>query len=189
MFSVVSDVAQQIGLDTRDPLQVGVVLVVGIFLQVYGVKLLVGGGSGLARRFSIPPLKETPPPVPSFPTPSEATPPPDFPPIPPPKPLNLPTKALSTHTPHSPQSDLLKEQSPPNTPIDCTPKRSGCFSKKSEVRTSNSLRTSTCSGVGNWVISEELAGVKMIWKVAMRSKRVRDRRGGGRGWRRWIERA
>jgi cation:H+ antiporter len=56
MFSVVSDVAQQMGLDTRDPLQVGLVLVVGIFLQVYGVKLLVGGGSGLARRFSIPPL-------------------------------------------------------------------------------------------------------------------------------------
>ncbi len=56
MFSIVSDVAQQIGLDTRDPLQVGVVLVVGILLQVYGVKLLVGGGSGLARRFGVPPL-------------------------------------------------------------------------------------------------------------------------------------
>ena len=38
------------------------------------------------------------------------------------------------------------------------------------MRTSNSLRTSTCSGVGNWVISDELAGVKMIWKEAMRRK-------------------
>ena len=36
--------------------QVGVVLVVGILLQVYGVKLLVDGGSGLARRFGVPPL-------------------------------------------------------------------------------------------------------------------------------------
>ena len=56
MFSMMSDLTQQIGLDTRDPLQVGVVLVVGILLQVYGVKLLVDGGSGLARRFGVPPL-------------------------------------------------------------------------------------------------------------------------------------
>ena len=50
MVSIVSEMAQQIGLDTRDPLQVGVILVAGILLQVYGVKLLVGGASGLARR-------------------------------------------------------------------------------------------------------------------------------------------
>lgn len=56
MFCIVNEMAQQIGLDTRDPLQVGVVLVVGILLQVYGVKFLVEGGSGLARRCSISPL-------------------------------------------------------------------------------------------------------------------------------------
>jgi cation:H+ antiporter len=56
MFFMMSELTQQIGLDTRDPLQVGVVLVVGILLQVYGVKLLVDGGSGLARRFGVPPL-------------------------------------------------------------------------------------------------------------------------------------
>ncbi|KRP32285.1 MAG: hypothetical protein ABS33_02065 [Verrucomicrobia subdivision 6 bacterium BACL9 MAG-120924-bin69] len=56
MVSIVSEMAQQIGLDTRDPLQVGVILVAGILLQVYGVKLLVGGASGLARRFGVSPL-------------------------------------------------------------------------------------------------------------------------------------
>ena len=45
-----------IGLDTRDPWQVAVVLVAGILLQVYGARLLVGGATGLARRFGVPEL-------------------------------------------------------------------------------------------------------------------------------------
>lgn len=48
--------SSQIGLETTDPLQVVIVLVAGILLQVYGAKLLVGGGAGLARRFGIHPL-------------------------------------------------------------------------------------------------------------------------------------
>ena len=46
----------QIGLDTQDPFQVGVILVVGILLQLYGARLLVQGGAGLARRLGIPSL-------------------------------------------------------------------------------------------------------------------------------------
>jgi cation:H+ antiporter len=42
-----------IGLDTQDPLQVVVVLVAGILLQVYGARLLVGGATGIGRRFGI----------------------------------------------------------------------------------------------------------------------------------------
>jgi len=45
-----------IGLGTADPLQVVIVLVAGILLQVYGAKLLVGGGAGLSRRFGVHPL-------------------------------------------------------------------------------------------------------------------------------------
>lgn len=45
-----------LGLDTQDPLQIAVVVVAGILLQVYGARLLVGGGSGLARRLGIHPL-------------------------------------------------------------------------------------------------------------------------------------
>ena len=48
--------SSQIGLQTTDPLQVLIVLVAGILLQVYGAKLLVGGGAGLARRFGVHPL-------------------------------------------------------------------------------------------------------------------------------------
>ena len=48
--------SSQIGLETNDPLQVVIILVAGILLQVYGAKLLVGGGAGLARRFGVPPL-------------------------------------------------------------------------------------------------------------------------------------
>jgi len=46
----------QIGLETSDPLQVVIVLVAGILLQVYGARLLVGGGVGLARRLGVHPL-------------------------------------------------------------------------------------------------------------------------------------
>ena len=46
----------QFGLDTQDPFQVGVILVVGILLQLYGARLLVKGGAGLARRLGIPSL-------------------------------------------------------------------------------------------------------------------------------------
>jgi len=46
----------QISLETSDPLQVIIVLVAGILLQVYGAKLLVAGGSGLARRLGVHPL-------------------------------------------------------------------------------------------------------------------------------------
>lgn len=46
----------QLGLETSDPLQVVIVFLAGILLQVYGAKLLVGGGSGLARRFGVHPL-------------------------------------------------------------------------------------------------------------------------------------
>ena len=42
--------SSQIGLGTTDPLQVVIVLVAGILLQVYGAKLLVGGGAGSSRR-------------------------------------------------------------------------------------------------------------------------------------------
>jgi cation:H+ antiporter len=42
-----------IGLDTQDPFQVVVVLVAGILLQVYGARLLVGGATGIGRRFGI----------------------------------------------------------------------------------------------------------------------------------------
>lgn len=48
--------SSQIGLETSDPLQVIIVLVAGVLLQVYGAKLLVGGGAGLARRFGVHPL-------------------------------------------------------------------------------------------------------------------------------------
>ena len=48
--------SSQIGLQTTDPLQVVIVLVAGILLQVYGAKLLVGGGAGLARRLGVHPL-------------------------------------------------------------------------------------------------------------------------------------
>ena len=48
--------SSQIGLQTSDPLQVVIVLVAGILLQLYGAKLLVGGGAGLARRFGVHPL-------------------------------------------------------------------------------------------------------------------------------------
>ena len=48
--------SSQIGLDTSDPWQVVIVLVAGILLQVYGARLLVGGGAGLARRFGVHPL-------------------------------------------------------------------------------------------------------------------------------------
>jgi cation:H+ antiporter len=48
--------SSQIGLGTGDPLQVVIVLVAGVLLQVYGAKLLVGGGAGLARRFGVDPL-------------------------------------------------------------------------------------------------------------------------------------
>ena len=48
--------SSQIGLETSDPLQVVIVLVAGILLQVYGAKLLVGGGAGLARHFGVHPL-------------------------------------------------------------------------------------------------------------------------------------
>lgn len=48
--------SSQIGLETSDPLQVVIVLVAGILLQVYGAKLLVGGGAGLARRLGVHPL-------------------------------------------------------------------------------------------------------------------------------------
>jgi len=48
--------SSQIGLGTTDPLQVIIVLVAGILLQVYGAKLLVGGGAGLARRMGVQPL-------------------------------------------------------------------------------------------------------------------------------------
>ena len=48
--------SSQIGLETSDPLQVIIVLVAGILLQVYGAKLLVGGGAGLARRWGVHPL-------------------------------------------------------------------------------------------------------------------------------------
>jgi len=45
-----------IGLDTRDPWQVLVILVAGILLQVYGARLLVEGATGIARRMGIPDL-------------------------------------------------------------------------------------------------------------------------------------
>ena len=48
--------SSQIGLGTTDPLQVIIVLVAGILLQVYGARLLVGGGAGLSRRVGIHPL-------------------------------------------------------------------------------------------------------------------------------------
>jgi cation:H+ antiporter len=48
--------SSQIGLGTGDPLQVVIVLVAGVLLQVYGAKLLVGGGAGLARRFGVDPV-------------------------------------------------------------------------------------------------------------------------------------
>ncbi|MBM4455038.1 MAG: sodium:calcium antiporter [Verrucomicrobia bacterium] len=48
--------SSQIGLGTTDPMQVVIVLVAGILLQVYGAKLLVSGGSGLARRAGVHPL-------------------------------------------------------------------------------------------------------------------------------------
>ena len=48
--------SSQIGLGTTDPLQVVIVLVAGILLQVYGAKLLVGGGAGLSRRVGVHPL-------------------------------------------------------------------------------------------------------------------------------------
>jgi len=48
--------SSQIGLGTTDPLQVVIVLVAGILLQVYGAKLLVGGGAGLSRRVGVNPL-------------------------------------------------------------------------------------------------------------------------------------
>lgn len=48
--------SSQIGLETSDPLQVVIILVAGILLQVYGAKLLVGGGAGLAKRLGVHPL-------------------------------------------------------------------------------------------------------------------------------------
>ena len=48
--------SSQISLQTSDPLQVVIVLVAGILLQLYGAKLLVGGGAGLARRLGVHPL-------------------------------------------------------------------------------------------------------------------------------------
>jgi cation:H+ antiporter len=48
--------SSQIGLETSDPLQVIIILVAGILLQVYGAKLLVSGGAGLAKRLGVHPL-------------------------------------------------------------------------------------------------------------------------------------
>ena len=56
MFAPATLFSSDVGLDTRDPLQVAVVLLAGILLQVYGARLLVDGGSGLARRLGIHPM-------------------------------------------------------------------------------------------------------------------------------------
>ncbi len=56
MFPPSTLFSSNVGLDTRDPLQVMVVLVAGVLLQVYGARLLVGGGAGLARRLGVHPM-------------------------------------------------------------------------------------------------------------------------------------